>query len=213
MIVLRSVWKSQVDLQFASSWRWHHPSGLQLCSCPHRFASWRDLLSTSHVAKSAGDFDLPAKVMEVALPVVGCEASEVLWGSAFWLGMQGQYHFQSAELDLGNTNLPVALESIWMHRQRVACCVPCRKQLLKISWLVWTFTACASFPRKAMNSRQQCLWYYIRYSTIANPLLYISPYVFIHCHGKDLSSKQCEGLCSIGFEQHNCLMVQFIKLR
>lgn len=150
------VWNSQVDLCFASncsSWRWHYASGLQLLH--NWFSSWRGLFSTPHMAKSASDFDLPAKVSKAALPVVGYEASEVspeLWGSALWLGTQGQYHFQPAEIDLGNTICLWPWGTIWMHRQRVACCVPRRKQLLKISWLEF----------KTMNLRQKSLWYYIR---------------------------------------------------
>lgn len=161
------VQKSQGNLHFASSyssWRYHHPSGLNFLhySCPHRFASWRDPLTTSHAAKSASDFDMPAKMSEVALPVVGYEASEMppeLWGSAFWLGMKGHYHFQSAEWDMGNIICLWPWNTIWMHRQRVTCCVPHRKQLLKICMNLYEHSQPMLPFLEAMNSNLKCLWY------------------------------------------------------
>lgn len=116
------VWKSQVDLHFASAVVAEDGTMLVVCNCCIALihtALPAEGVCTAHLMRQS-DFDLPAKVSEVALPVVGYEASEVspeLWGSAFCLGMQGQQYFQSAELDLGNIICLWPWRTIWMHGQ------------------------------------------------------------------------------------------------
>lgn len=116
----------------------------------------------------------------------------------------------------GKQHPPVALANHLSARTQHGLFCAQRKQLLEIFWFVWTFTVCASFPRKAMNFEQKCLWFYTAHSTVARPLLSclsLSPCVFLRHHHKGLSSKQNEGRYSGGAKQQKQLVMQSVKLK
>lgn len=132
------------------------------------------LLSISYLAKPASNINLPIKMGQVALPEVGEGASEEppasrSVGAVLLTGQKAIYHLQSAEWDLENICL-WPWQTTRIRSQHGLLCT-WQKQRLEILWFVWTFTTCASFPRKAMNFKQKCLWCYTAHSTIARPLL------------------------------------------